>query len=228
MEILYRSKNAIVVYKPPTISAQSDLSGDTDIMTLTEEYLAGHGENTRLWLVHRLDKVVGGVMIFARNPSAAAELSRIMADHTDVVKRYYAITEGKITDGYMEDYIYKDSLSSKAYITDRERKGVKRCKLYANSLATVNHEERELSLVDVELYTGRFHQIRAQLSSRKAPIVGDKKYGSRSRIAKMPALFAYGLEIKMKDETISVKRLPDLNSYPWSLFADTLRELGDK
>ena len=222
MEILYKSKNAVVVYKPPLIPSQPDPSGDEDIMTMTAGALRALGENDKLWLVHRLDRVVGGVMAFARNPAAAAELSAVMSNHEVVCKQYLAVVDGKITDGIMEDYIFKDRLSSKAYITDRERGGVKRCCLSATTLATAELGARCLSLLRVSLYTGRFHQIRAQLSHRGSPIVGDKKYGSRDKEARIPALFAYRLDIKLKNERITVEMLPDINAYPWSCFANTL------
>ncbi len=216
MEILYKSKNAVVVYKPPFIPSQPDPSGDEDIMTITSAVLSALGESDKLWLVHRLDRVVGGVMVFARRASAAAELSAIFADSDAGVKTYLAVLEGRIDDGVMTDYLYKDKLKSKAYITDRARAGVKRCSLEAKTLAVTDAEK--YSLVEIKLHTGRFHQIRAQTSHRGASVVGDKKYGSRDRRAHAPALFAYKLDIKMSSERICVKRLPDMNEYPWSLF----------
>ena len=224
MDILYKSRNVIAVYKPAGVPSQSDPTGDLDIMTLTKQTLDALGETSNLWLVHRLDRVVGGVMLFARNKETAAELSLIMQNESYAKKRYLAVVEGEIQDGIMEDFIYKDSAASKAYIVDRERLGVKKCRLEAKTLSVINTENGILSLVEVLLYTGRFHQIRAQLSHRKAAIVGDKKYGSRTRASRMPALFAYRLDIKTKFEEIKLKKLPDLNEYPWSLFTDRLFE----
>ena len=218
MELLYKSKNAVVVYKPPFIPSQPDPSGDEDIMTMTSGALSAMGESDKLWLVHRLDRVVGGVMVFARTSSAAAELSAIFADSDKAVKTYLAVLEGEITDGLMEDYLYRDRIKNKAYITDRARGGVKRCLLRAKTLKRAEHKSRTYSLVQIELHTGRFHQIRAQMSHRGASVAGDKKYGGKDTEIKSPALFAYKLDIKMRGESISVLRMPNMNEYPWSLF----------
>ena len=215
MEILYKSKNAVVVYKPPLIPSQPDPSGDEDIMTMTSRALRELGEVDKLWLVHRLDRVVGGIMVFARNGKAAAELSKIFADEESNAKTYLAVLEGKICDGVMTDYIYKDKLKNKAYITDRARGGVKQCTLEAKTLAVA---ASGYSLVEIKLHTGRFHQIRAQMSHRGASVLGDKKYGGCDRGAHTPALFAYKLDIKISTERICVKKLPNMSEYPWSLF----------
>jgi 23S rRNA pseudouridine1911/1915/1917 synthase len=225
MEVLYKSARAIAVYKPVGVPSQSDPSGDRDIMTLCSEYLSELGEDSRLWLVHRLDRGVGGVIVLARSAAAAAELSDLLSGAESAKKKYLAVISGEIEDGVMEDLIFKDKLKSKSYIVDRERRGVKKCRLEAKTLATRQTERGVLSLLSVSLYTGRFHQIRAQLSHRAHPIVGDKKYGSRDVLAKSPALFAYKLDLKMKKEGISVKRLPELGEYPWSIFADVIGEL---
>lgn len=225
MDFLYKSKNAIAVLKPVGIPSQPDPTGDEDIMTMTSAALRAAGEPANLWLVHRLDRVVGGAMIFARTASAAAELSAIMSSEDLINKQYLAVVEGEIEDGIFEDYIFKDKLKGKAYITDRPRRGVKHCKLVLERLSSLDNDGGRFTLVRVSLHTGRFHQIRAQLSHRGTPIVGDKKYGSRSRGVHTPALFAYKLDIKMKNETASVTVLPDTNSYPWSLFVDCLEDI---
>lgn len=225
MEILYKSKNAVVIYKPPMIPSQPDPSGDADAMTMTSDTLRNMGEGDKLWLVHRLDRVVGGVMVFARNAAAAAELSGIFADSGKITKTYLAVLEGVVSDGIMEDYLYKDKLKSKAYITDRARGGVKRCSLEVKTLGIKEHKSKKYSLVKIGLFTGRFHQIRAQTSYRGAPVAGDKKYGGKDSGIHAPALFAHRLDIKMRSENISVARLPDVNEYPWELFSDTLKDL---
>lgn len=227
MEILYKSKDLIAVYKPPGIPSQQDLTGDVDIMSMCSETLRASGEKSELWLIHRLDRVVGGVMLFARSREAAAELSALVQDKDSVKKRYLAVVEGEIEDGVMEDFIYKDTVGSKAYIVDRERRGVKRCRLEGETLGTVDTDHGKLSLVSVLLYTGRFHQIRAQLSHRGASIVGDKKYGSRNRLTRKIALFAYRLDIKTKREEIRLKKMPELSEYPWSLFYDKLSQMEE-
>ena len=223
MEILYKSKNAVVIYKPPILSSQSDNTDDTDAMSLTSATLVAAGEDGRLWLVHRLDKVVGGLLIFARNQRSAAELSRLVADGS-FCKEYLAITHGSAPSGLLEDYLYKDAASSKAYVAKTQRRGTKLARLEAMSVAQID-TNGVMSLVKVRLYTGRFHQIRAQLSSRGAPIVGDKKYGSRDRVSRTPALFAYHLSIDLFGERIDVKKAPDTEEYPWSHFRSEIGAL---
>lgn len=218
MEILYKSKNAVVVYKPPFIPSQPDPSGDEDIMTMTSGALRQLGEADKLWLVHRLDRVVGGIMVFARNAKAAAELSAVFADSGKITKTYLAVLEGEVPDGIMENYLYRDKLKNKAYIVDRARGGVKHCSLEVKTLKKTEHKSRTYSLVQIGLFTGRFHQIRAQMSYRGAPVAGDKKYGGRDSEIKAPSLLAYKLDIKLRSENISVLKLPDMTEYPWSLF----------
>jgi 23S rRNA pseudouridine1911/1915/1917 synthase len=157
-------------------------------------------------------------MVFARNKNAAAILSDAVARHT-MTKEYFAVVSGVAEGGVMHDYIYKDASLGKAFVTDRKRSGVKDAELEYWNCHTVSAEDGDISLVRVRLKTGRFHQIRAQFSSRKMPLVGDKKYGSRDRVAHTPALFATRLAFEYKGKLVEATALPPLESYPWSLFA---------
>ncbi len=218
-EILYISKNAVVIYKPASIASQSDLSGDEDALTLTSVLLRKLGERDELYLINRLDRVVGGLLIFARNKKTAARLSDML--QTDKIKKeYIAVVEGDICDGELSDMLRKDSVRNKAAIVTPGTAGAKKAVLYAKVLADINHKSKKKSLVQIDLKTGRFHQIRAQLSGRGAPIVGDKKYGSKDFLARMPALFAYKLTVDLGDEYIEEKKLPNRDEYPWNLFSD--------
>lgn len=218
VEILYESKNAVVIYKPPGVPSQSDPSGDPDAMTLTANELKSLGEPDALWLIHRLDRVVGGLLIFARNKRYAGILSELVKERL-FTKEYYAVVDG-VTEGerVLEGYIYKDARTSKAYIVDRERQGVKSARLSYRTLATVTTPRGPKTLVYVTLDTGRFHQIRAQLSNERLPISGDGKYGSRDNAARHIALMAAHLSVDIPSEKVDVSRLPDLSCYPWSLF----------
>ena len=218
MQILYKSKNFIVINKPCGTPSQSDLSGDEDAMSLTAKALAEVGERDTLFLVHRLDRVVGGVLVFARNKTAAAAISGILSSD-DFVKEYFAVTEGVAEGGVLTDFIFKDARQSKAFVTDRERAGVKYAELSYQTISTVENH----SLVKVRLSTGRFHQIRVQFASRKMPLVGDKKYGSRDTKSKFPALFSYRLSFRCLGEIVDVKAFPDFSAYPWCEF-----DIGDK
>ncbi len=218
IEILYKSKNAVVIYKSPGIPSQSDPSGDPDAMALTSEALREKGENPNLWLIHRLDRVVGGLLVFARNKKYAAILSEYVKDRL-LTKEYYAVIEGDATGDTLENFLYKDARAGKSFVIDKERNGAKLARLSYRALKTVETEKGSKTLVYVTLDTGRYHQIRAQLSYAGHPICGDGKYGSRDNKAKQVALLASHLAIDIPGEQIDVRRLPDLDTYPWSLFS---------
>ena len=224
VEILYKSKNAIVIYKPSGVPSQGDPTGDKDALTLTSEKLHELGENSSLWLIHRLDRVVGGLLVFARNKKYAAILSEYVKERL-VTKEYYAVVDGDAEGGVLENLIFKDARVSKAFIVDRERQGTKPARLTYRKLASAETEKGTKTLVYVTLDTGRFHQIRAQMSHIKHPITGDGKYGSRDNRAKGPALMASHLAIDLPGEKIDVCRIPELNTYPWSLFDSADYEL---
>ena len=224
VETLYKSKNAIVIYKPAGIPSQSDPSGDKDAMILTSEMLRENGENDSLWLIHRLDRVVSGLLVFARNKRYAAILSEYVKERL-VTKEYYAVVDGIAEGGVLENLIFRDPRAGKAFIVDRERQGTKAARLSYRSLATVDTDKGAKTLVYVTLDTGRFHQIRAQLSHIKHPITGDGKYGSRDNKAKSIALMASHLSLDLENEKIDERRLPDLDLYPWSLFNSNDYEL---
>lgn len=217
IEILYKNKNIAVVLKPAGIPTQSDTSGDGDAMTLTARKLCELGEPSGLWLVHRLDRVVGGLVVFARNKATAALLSELVSGR-GMEKEYLAIVEGRAVGGALRDYVYKDSAKGKAFVIDGMRRGAKEALLEYIPLAELEWKGGIRTLVRVKLHTGRFHQIRVQFASRGMPLVGDGKYGSRDNRAKMPALFAARLAFETKNDRIDVERLPDISTYPWSLF----------
>ena len=223
-EFVYKSKNAVVVYKPAGVPSQPDPSGDPDAMTLASEALASFSEPSELYLVHRLDRVVSGLIIFARNKRSAAALSTL-ASGEGMGKTYLAVTEGELSDGELRDYLYKDTRLGKAFVVDKKRAGVKEAVLTVKTLDTVTVEGGVHSLLKIKLHTGRFHQIRAQLSSRGASIVGDGKYGSRDKGARMPALAAVSLSATFGGERVEVKRLPELTAYPWCLFSEEKYEI---
>ena len=217
IEIISKNADYVVIYKPAGIPSQSDPGGDPDAMTLCSASLRQMGESDGLYLIHRLDRVVGGLMVFARNKKAAADLSSQVADHS-FGKYYFAVVHGKSDGGTLFDYLYKDPILNKAFATDRKRAGVKSAELEYETLDSLEIGGQPISLVKIKLKTGRFHQIRAQFASRQMPLIGDKKYGSRDRKAKMPSLFATGLIFRSNKKEVRASRLPELSKYPWSLF----------
>lgn len=214
MKIAFENKNLVVINKPAGTPSLSDPSGDADAMSLTSAEIGAE-----LWPVHRLDRTVGGLMVFAKNKKTAATLSGEVGGH-GMTKEYFAVVEGRAEGGTYEDFIYRDSRLSKAFIVKGERRGAKRASLTATPIRTVTTERGERTLVRVLLHTGRYHQIRVQLASRGTPIVGDGKYGSRDNAAKMPALFSSHLAFTVGGREISVTEKPNLENYPWSLFLE--------
>lgn len=221
IEIVSKTKDYVIIYKPAGIPSQPDPSKDADAMTLCGEILRSLGERDSLFLIHRLDRTVGGLLVFARNKESAAQLSRQVAERL-FKKEYFAVIEGVGESGVMRDYLYKDATLGKAFVTDRKRAGVKEAELEYRTQGVVSDGERDISLVKISLKTGRFHQIRAQFASRKMPLIGDKKYGSRDYKAKTPALFATHIAFNIGGKEVSATRLPDLADYPWSLFGEEI------
>jgi 23S rRNA pseudouridine1911/1915/1917 synthase len=173
MEILFYDKNILICVKPVGLDAEQEVPNEL------KKILPGE-----IYPIHRLDKNVGGVMVYARTKKAAAEFSQLVQSG-ELVKEYVAQVHGTPPEsGVLEDLLFKDSRKNKVYVVNRQRAGVKAAKLSYRRLAAGQE-----SVVLVRLYTGRSHQIRVQFSSRGFPLVGDHKYGSRSEKTE-PMLFS--------------------------------------
>ncbi|MBE6924191.1 MAG: RNA pseudouridine synthase [Ruminococcaceae bacterium] len=187
MTILYSDKDIIVCIKPVGLDSEKELP------------VALGGE---IYPIHRLDKNVGGVMVYARTRPAAAALSKAVQEGT-MVKEYVAMVHGTPPEqGDWTDLLWKDSTKNKVFVVKRERKGVKKARLEFRRLS-----DGERSLVHVRLHTGRSHQIRVQFASRGYPLVGDHKYGSRDE-ATAPMLFSCRLTFPYQ------KQLRTFEAYP--------------
>ena len=181
MDILYSDKDIAVILKPV------GLDSEAEVPAAIVEALGG-----QVFPIHRLDKNVGGVMVYARTKSAAAQLSKAVQEGS-MVKEYVAMVHGTPPEsGDWEDFLFKDSRKNKVFVVKKERKGVKKARLEFQRLAT-----GEASLVRIRLHTGRSHQIRVQFSSRGFPLVGDHKYGSRDE-ATAPLLFSCRISFPYK------------------------------
>ncbi len=225
--IVYKTPNFLVIYKPACTPSQSDKSGDADAMTQASDILRSSEEREELFLIHRLDRVVGGLMLLARNKKYAAILSSIVAQH-ELKKEYLAVVEGELDDGELVDFLYKDPTLNKSFITTKSRSGAKKAELRYRVIDRATVNGRQVSLLRIQLKTGRFHQIRAQFSSRGHSLLGDKKYGNKDSLARFPALFAARLCFEIQGEKTDVSLIPDTNSYPWSLFSkEKYEELSD-
>ncbi len=178
LQIVYEDNCLLVVVKPYDIPVQADESGDEDLLTMLKAYLVEKynkpGE-AYLGLVHRLDRPTGGVMVFAKNSKTASRLSEAIREG-NVEKRYLAVVEG--TPRYRVDklinYLKKDSATNTVHIAPALTEGAKYAELDYKLLAT----QGDCSLLQVNLVTGRAHQIRVQLANMGNPIIGDKKYGA--------------------------------------------------
>ncbi len=219
IEILHKSKDFIVCVKPQGIPSQSDLTDGEDMTSLLSAQLKESNENADIFVVHRLDRATGGVILYARNKNAAAELSRIVADKDGFEKHYIAVVSGapETESGSMTDYLFKDSAQKKAFVVKSERKGSKIASLDYKLEKTVSTDGKEFSLLNIKLNTGRFHQIRAQLSSRGMPIYADGKYGSREKSPHF-ALWATKLCFVYKGKRYEFEKQPDMNITPWNFF----------
>jgi 23S rRNA pseudouridine1911/1915/1917 synthase len=192
MKILEQNDDFVVIVKDVGIDSEKEVPEK-----LT--HLIG-GE---VYTLHRLDKYVGGVMVYARNKKAAAMLSKAIQDGL-MVKRYVTIVHGTPDEkGVFEDILFKDSAKNKVYVVKRERKGTKKAKLEYERVSS-----GELSLVKVRLHTGRTHQIRVQFASRGFPLLGDKKYGAKD-VFDHPFLFSSEISFPFKNENYSFKYLPN-------------------
>lgn len=192
MELLYSDKQIVVAVKPV------GLDSEKEVPAALAEQLGGE-----IFPIHRLDKNVGGVMIFARTKSAAAALSRAVLEGT-LVKEYVALVHGTPPEqGDWEDLLFKDSGKNKVFVVKKLRKGVKPARL-----EFVRRTAGETSLVHVRLHTGRSHQIRVQFASRGFPLVGDHKYGSRDA-ATAPMLYSCRLTFPYRGESRCFEKYPE-------------------
>jgi len=192
MEILYHNLDFAVCIKPVGVDSE------IQVPALLQEQLGG-----RVYPLHRLDKNVGGVMVYARSREAAASLSKAVAEG-EMVKEYVAMVHGTPpAEGDWEDLLFKDSRKNKVYVVNRQRAGVKAARLAYRCL-----KAGEQSLVRVRLYTGRSHQIRVQFASRGFPLVGDHKYGSRDT-ATEPMLFSCCISFPYKGQLQQFAAYPD-------------------
>lgn len=192
MEILFSDRDIVLCVKPV------GLDSEIQMPAALKETLGGE-----IYPVHRLDKNVGGVMIFARTQAAAASLSKAIQEGK-LIKEYVALVHGSPPEsGDWEDLLWKDSRKNKVFVVKRMRGGVKKARLEFTRLTS-----GEESLVRIRLHTGRSHQIRVQFASRGYPLVGDHKYGARDNVP-APMLFSCKLTFPHKGRLLEFEKLPD-------------------
>lgn len=229
LNILYEDNHVIVVEKKPGILSQKDYTNDPDMITLIKEYIKNKYNkpgDVYLGMIHRLDRMVGGVMVYAKTSKAAERLNKEMKKRT-IIKKYCALVWGNPKDqDTLIDYIYKDDSVPKAVIVDENHINAKRAVLDYKKIKSIKHLDKDLTLVDITLHTGRYHQIRVQFSSRGYPIYGDQKYGQKfNKKGIILGLWSYELSFvhPVKKEIMTFKEFPKSNI--WKNFCDKNVEL---
>lgn len=222
LKVLYEDNHVIVVEKPVNIPSQADKTGDEDMLTIIKKYLKEKynkpGE-VYLGLVHRLDRPTGGVMVFAKTSKAASRLSEQVREKK-MHKKYLAIVDGKMekSKDIWKDFLLKNEKKNTSRVVDEKTKNAKEAILDYEVIKY--NEEINMSVVKVNLHTGRHHQIRVQFASRNHSLSGDQKYGTRGR-GKQLALWAYSLSF----EHPTKKELMEFEDYPekvgsWKILED--------
>lgn len=238
LNVLYEDNHIIVVEKPVNIPSQGDKTGDIDMLSIVKDYIKekyNKPGNVYIGLVHRLDRPVGGVMVFAKTSKAASRLSEQVRNKT-FQKNYLVIVNGKMAKAKdtLEDYLIKNEKTNTSRVVDiqsTENMNSKQRKLLKNAkFAVLNYEvlkydrEVDLSILKIDLKTGRHHQIRVQLCSRGHSIYGDQKYGGRGH-GKQICLWAYKIIIEhpITKERLEFMQLPQ-SIGSWKIIKDINKE----
>ena len=223
LKVIYEDNQIIVVEKKPNIPSQADKTGDIDMLTIVKQYIKEKynkpGE-VYLGLVHRLDRPVGGIMVFARTSKAASRLSNTIRENK-MKKTYLAVVDGILENkkGIMEDYLHKDQRNNISKVVDKNKKNAKLAKLDYQVLKV--SEKNKLTLVEINLHTGRHHQIRVQFANSGHSLFGDQKYGTRGK-GKQIALWAYKLTLihPVSKKELTFTDEPNWNNPGWGNFID--------
>ena len=220
IKILYQDEMLAVAVKPCGLLSQPDRTGEPSMTVLLAEQTG-----KEIFPVHRLDRAVGGVMVFAMTRAAAGKLSALLGTDT-FEKEYLTVIHGepKETSGEFFDYLVHDVRRNMTFVAEKTEKDAKDARLSY----TLLQADGEYSLVRVRLHTGRTHQIRVQFSSRGMPIAGDGKYGARDRLGL--ALWSYRVSFKhpFRKKRMVFTALPDENTAPWNRFLTKKQEETEK
>ena len=210
INVLYEDNHIIVVMKPTNVPVCEDSSGDLDLLSMVKHYLEEkyNKNNAFVGLVHRLDRPVGGVMVFAKTSKAASRLSDQIRKG-EMKKKYYAVVMGKTLErGIFVDKLEKDSKKNISFVSDNGKESI----LEYERIKT----NGEMSLVSIDLKTGRSHQIRVQFSHHGFPLYGDQKYNKKAKMHTQIALFAYSLSFlhpTLKKELVFSVDIPKIYPY---------------
>lgn len=223
LNVIYEDNHIIVVEKIVNVPSQGDKTGDEDMLTIIKAYLKekyNKPGDVYLGLIHRLDRPVGGVMVFAKTSKAASRLSNQVREK-NFSKKYLVIVDGKMEQdtGVFEDYLLKNERTNTSKVVDKNTKNAKFASLDYEVLKY--NSEINLSVVKVNLHTGRHHQIRLQFSSRGHSIYGDQKYGTRGR-GKQICLWAYELQFNhpITNERLTFHCMPEFTG-SWKILEES-------
>ena len=224
IKILYEDKYIIVCEKPVNILSERQTNTKRTMPDILKKMSGAYEVDT----IHRLDKMVGGTMVYSKSRNATSVLSKMVRDHK-LIKEYLAVVTGtpEIPSGEMCDILFKDSKKNKSFVIKTMRKGAKDAKLEYETIATKQNGENVASLVKVRLHTGRTHQIRVQFSHRKMPLLGDGKYGSHDNGCFI-ALWSNHLKFDhpiVKKQSVDEYSFPPITQYPWKLFKTEIKKL---
>ncbi|GAA3714565.1 RluA family pseudouridine synthase [Salinicoccus jeotgali] len=220
IKVLYEDNHLLIVEKPVNLLVQGDDSKDENLLDILKEYIKekyNKPGDVYLGLVHRLDRPVGGAIVFARTSKAASRLSEALRTH-QIYRKYVAVTRGHLSEnhGRLTDYLRKDRSKNIVSVVKSDKKDAKQAVMDYKVLKS----NEEGSLIEIELKTGRSHQIRVQLANQGTPLYGDQKYGrSINKPGQQIALWASKLSVKhpTKDEMVVVE-CPPPETYPWSYY----------
>jgi 23S rRNA pseudouridine1911/1915/1917 synthase len=226
--ILYEDNHLLVVEKPANIPSQQDSSGDPDMLTLLKADLKmryAKPGNVYLGLVHRLDRPVGGVMVFAKTSKAAARLSAQVRDRS-FHKSYLAVVHGtpRPLRATLRHFLHKDAATNTVHVVTSAHAGA----LEAILDYEVLQNRDNLSLVQINLHTGRPHQIRVQFSAINHPLWGDQRYGAGfNSPGQQLALYSYMIDLHhpTRSETMHFCHIPPVYQEPWIKFQESLEGL---
>ena len=214
INIIYEDNHLLVINKPINVPVQLDSSNDKDLLSILKEYLKekyNKTGNVYLGLVHRLDRPVGGIMVFAKTSKAASRLSEQIR-RKEFKKTYVAVVTGSLSDkATLKDKILKDQKTNIVKISDKGKEAILDYEVICR--------KENLNLVKINLLTGRSHQIRVQFASRDNPLYGDQKYNKEAKVGQQLALFAIELEFMHPTLKKTMKFKLELpNKYPFSIF----------
>ncbi len=229
MIILHEDNQVIVVLKPQNVPCCPDESGDDSLFDCVRRYIKqtyAKPGNVYLGLVHRLDRPTGGVMVFAKTDKAAGRLSERLRTG-GFEKRYLAVLASPPVKkrAVLENYLRKNTVNNMVYVCTQTEENAK----FASLEYSVEAEKAGLALADINLHTGRTHQIRVQMASVNAPVYGDMRYGGADAVKGRLALWAYYLSFihPVSQEKMRFFAEPPVESQPWKLFAQDIAGLID-